>query len=153
MLAGQPQAVGGFQTFCMKQVQVTTRSQWRRWLAENYDREKNGIWLVFSRKETGRPSLEYGESVEEALCFGWIDSIIKRIDDGRYCRKFTPRKDGSRWSVTNKRRVERITKEGRMTEFGLAKIEAAQGILGLACERRETRAQIGRTRRSEEAHR
>ena len=110
----------------MKQVQVTTRSQWRRWLAENHDQEKNGIWLVFNKKETGRPSLEYEESVEEALCFGWIDSIIKRIDDGKYCRKFTPRKDGSRWSNTNKKRTEKIIKEGRMTEFGLAKIEAAE---------------------------
>jgi uncharacterized protein YdeI (YjbR/CyaY-like superfamily) len=112
--------------FCMKQVHVTSRSQWRRWLAENHDREKNGIWLVFNKKETGRPSLGYEESVEEALCFGWIDSIIKRINDDQYCRKFTPRRDGSRWSNTNKKRVEKIIKEGRMTEFGLAKIEAAK---------------------------
>jgi uncharacterized protein YdeI (YjbR/CyaY-like superfamily) len=110
----------------MKQVHVTTRSQWRRWLSENHDQEKNGIWLVFNKKETGRPSLEYEESVEEALCFGWIDSIIKRIDGGKYCRKFTPRKDRSRWSNLNKKRAEKIIKEGRMTEFGLAKIAAAK---------------------------
>jgi hypothetical protein len=96
----------------MKQVYVSTRGQWRRWLAENHDKEENGIWLVFYKKETGRPSLEYEESVEEALCFGWIDSIIKRIDDDKYCRKFTPRKDDSRWSNTNKERVEKIIKEG-----------------------------------------
>jgi uncharacterized protein YdeI (YjbR/CyaY-like superfamily) len=95
-------------------------------LAANHDKEENGIWLVFYKKETGRPSLEYGESVEEALCFGWIDSIIKRIDDEKYCRKFTPRKSDSRWSSTNKKRVEKIIKEDRMTGFGLAKIEAAQ---------------------------
>jgi len=95
-------------------------------LAENHDKEGNGIWLVFYKKETGRPSLEYEESVEEALCFGWIDSIIKRIDDDKFCRKFTPRKDDSRWSITNRKRVEKIIKEGRMTEFGLAKIEAAK---------------------------
>jgi uncharacterized protein YdeI (YjbR/CyaY-like superfamily) len=111
----------------MKQVHVSTRGQWRRWLAENYDKEEDGIWLVFYKKETGRPSLEYEESVEEALCFGWIDSIIKRIDDDKYCRKFTPRKDSSRWSNTNRRRVEKIIKEGGMTEFGLAKVEAAKG--------------------------
>ncbi len=110
----------------MKKVNVTTRSQWRRWLAENHDKEKDGIWLVFQRSETGRPSLEYEDSVEEALCFGWIDSIIKRTDDHTYCRKFTPRKDGSRWSDTNKKRVEKIIKEGRMTEFGLVKVEAAK---------------------------
>ncbi len=110
----------------MKQVHVTTRSEWRRWLAENHDQEKRGIWLVFHKKKAGKPSLEYQESVEEALCFGWIDSIIKKIDDDKYCRKFTPRKDESQWSNTNKKRVEKIVEEGRMTEFGLAKVEAAK---------------------------
>lgn len=110
----------------MKEIHVSTRSQWRRWLAENHDKAKNGIWLVFSKKATGRSSLEYEESVEEALCFGWIDSIIKRIDQDKYCRKFTPRKDDSGWSNTNKRRVEKIIKEGRMTQFGQAKIDAAK---------------------------
>jgi len=114
--------------FYMKQVHVSTRGQWRKWLAENRDKEKNGIWLVFYRKEAGRPTLGYEDSVEEALCFGWIDSIIKRIDGNKYCRKFTPRKDDSRWSNTNKKRVEKIIKEGRMTEFGLAKIEAAKKL-------------------------
>jgi len=66
----------------MKQVHVTSRNQWRRWLGwRNHDQEKSGIWLVFNKKETGRPSLGYEESLEEALCFGWIDSIIKRIND------------------------------------------------------------------------
>jgi uncharacterized protein YdeI (YjbR/CyaY-like superfamily) len=110
----------------MKQVHVTTRSQWRRWLVANHDREEDGIWLVFHKKETGRPTIEYEESVEEALCFGWVDSLIKKIDDDRYCRKFTPRKDDSAWSDSNKKRVEKIVREGRMTEFGLAKIEAAK---------------------------
>lgn len=95
-------------------------------MAENHDREQEGIWLVYHKRGTGKPSLEYEESVEEALCFGWIDSIIKRIDDRRYCRKFTPRKDDSGWSSTNKRRVEKMVKEGRMTEFGQAKIDAAK---------------------------
>jgi len=110
----------------MKQVHISTRGQWRAWLAENHDREANGVWLVFRRKKTGRPSLEYEESVEEALCFGWIDSIIKKIDDHTYCRKFTPREDDSVWSNTNKKRVEKIIREGRMTEFGLVKVEAAK---------------------------
>ena len=110
----------------MKRIHVTTRSQWRRWLAENHDREPDGIWLVFQKKKSGKPSLEYEESVQEALCFGWIDSIIKKIDDDRYCRKFTPRKDDSQWSNTNKKRVEKLIKGGKMTEFGLAKVEAAK---------------------------
>src|SRR5215469_16672255 len=110
----------------MKQIHATTRSEWRRWLAENHDREKDGIWLVYHKRETGSPTLEYEESVEEALCFGWIDSIIKRIDAGKYCRKFTPRKDGSAWSSSNKKRVEKLVNEGRMTKFGQAKIDAAR---------------------------
>ena len=112
----------------MKQVYVSSRSEWRRWLARNHDREPNGIWLLFFRRGSGKPSLEYEGSVEEALCFGWIDSIVKRIDDARYCRKFTPRKERSRWSNTNRRRAEKAIREGRMTEFGLAKIEAAKRL-------------------------
>jgi uncharacterized protein YdeI (YjbR/CyaY-like superfamily) len=97
-------------------------------LAENHDNERGGVWLVFFKRQTGRPSVEHEESVEEALCFGWIDSLIKRIDDEKYCRKFSPRKSGSKWSETNKRRVEKVIKEGRMTQFGLAKIEAARKL-------------------------
>lgn len=110
----------------MKQVHLSTRSQWRRWLAANHQTETDGIWLVFCKKATGIPTLDYGASVEEALCFGWIDSIIKRIDDEKYCRKFTPRRKGSQWSITNKKRANIMIQEGRMTEFGLARIETAK---------------------------
>ncbi len=110
----------------MKQICVASRAEWRAWLAENHDKEAGGIWLVFAKRRSGRPSVEYEESVEEALCFGWIDSLVKRIDDETYYRKFTPRRSGSGWSNTNKQRSEKIIKEGRMTEFGLAKIEAAK---------------------------
>ena len=110
----------------MKRLHVSTRAQWRRWLVEHHAKEKNGIWLVFDKQKTGRGSLAYEAAVEEALCFGWIDSIVKRVDDERYCRKFTPRKDDSRWSNTNKVRVKKLIEEGRMTGFGLAKIEAAR---------------------------
>jgi uncharacterized protein YdeI (YjbR/CyaY-like superfamily) len=81
---------------------------------------------VFEKKQTGRCSLEYEASVEEALCFGWIDSLIKRIDDAQYCRKFTPRKNSSAWSRINKQRVDKLIKTGRMTPYGLEKIEAAK---------------------------
>ena len=110
----------------MKQIYVASRGEWRSWLAENHDKEKRGVWLVFFKRQTGRPSVDYEESVEEALCFGWIDSIIKTIDADKYCRKFTPRKIESRWSRTNRKRAEKIIEEGRMTDFGLAKIEAAK---------------------------
>jgi uncharacterized protein YdeI (YjbR/CyaY-like superfamily) len=112
----------------MKLVHASTRAQWRRWLAENHDKEAGGIWLVFHRKETGKPALDYEAAVEEALCVGWIDSVIKKLDDERYCRRFTPRKDGSVWSEPNKRRAEKMVRAGRMTAAGLAKVEAAKRL-------------------------
>ena len=114
----------------MRQIQVSTRGEWRKWLAENYDKEADGIWLVFYRRAAGRASLGYEEALEEALCFGWIDSIIKKLDEARYCRKFTPRKNTSRWSPANRKRVAKLMKSGAMTEFGLAKIEAAKRAAG-----------------------
>ena len=110
----------------MKTVYLATRVQWRKWLSQYHDKEDKGIWLVFYKKETQHPSLEYEDAVEEALCFGWIDSIIKKIDDEKYCRKFSPRKSDSLWSDLNKKRVNKVIKEGRMTEHGLAKITAAK---------------------------
>lgn len=109
----------------MKQLYVTNRNEWRRWLQRHYAKEIE-IWLIFYKKETSRPTIPYGAAVEEALCFGWIDSIIKRIDDRKYARKFTPRKDKSNWSQLNKKRAGKMIKEGRMTDIGLAKIKAAK---------------------------
>ncbi|MDH5462650.1 MAG: YdeI/OmpD-associated family protein, partial [Candidatus Bathyarchaeota archaeon] len=80
----------------------------------------------YYKKHTGRPSIPYDDSVEEALCFGWIDTIIKRIDDEKFVRKFTPRKAKSKWSEANKRRARRMIKEGNMTEAGLVKIREAK---------------------------
>jgi uncharacterized protein YdeI (YjbR/CyaY-like superfamily) len=97
------------------------RKSWRAWLAKNHLSQKE-IWLVFPKKHTGKESVSYEESVEEALCYGWIDSIVKRIDEDAYCRKFTPRTDSENWSEINKRRLEKCIKEGLMTEAGLAKI-------------------------------
>jgi uncharacterized protein YdeI (YjbR/CyaY-like superfamily) len=110
----------------MKQLRVRTREEWRKWLSENHLKEQAGIWLVFEHKTTGKRSLEYEEAIEAALCYGWIDSIVKNIDQASYCRKFTPRRLASRWSETNKRRVAKLISEGVMTKFGLAKIEAAK---------------------------
>ena len=110
----------------MKNVYVKNRNQWRNWLEKNHDREEKGIWLVFYKKKTNMPSLDYEDAVEEAVCFGWIDSIIKKIDDEKYARKFTPRKDKSLWSQLNKKRVNKMIKEGKMAEAGLAKIKKAK---------------------------
>jgi len=109
----------------MKQVYFKDREEWRDWLSQNHDKEA-GVWLVFYKKETGQPTIKYGDSVEEALCFGWIDSIIKKIDDEKYVRKFTPRKPKSYWSELNKKRVEKMIKAGLMTLHGLNKIKAAK---------------------------
>jgi len=104
---------------------VTNRDEWREWLRKNYETRKE-IWLVYHKKHTGKPRIPYDDSVEEALCFGWIDSIIKRVDDEKYARKFTPRKAKSRWSEANKRRAREMTKEGKMTDVGLARIREAK---------------------------
>jgi uncharacterized protein YdeI (YjbR/CyaY-like superfamily) len=77
------------------------------------------------KKHTGQPRISYDHAVEEALCFGWIDSIGKRIDDDKFTQKFTPRRDWTKWSALNKRRLRKLIREGRMTEAGLAKIDLA----------------------------
>ncbi|KYK38649.1 MAG: hypothetical protein AYK18_06470 [Theionarchaea archaeon DG-70] len=106
----------------MKTLYVTKRDEWRAWLEKNYATE-NEVWLLFYKKHTKKPTVPYGDAVEEALCFGWIDSIIKRIDNQKYARKFTPRKDKSKWSALNKKRVRKMIKKGKMTEAGLARID------------------------------
>ena len=110
----------------MKQLYVPDKSQWRKWLTKNHNKEKNGIWLVFYKKKINKPTLEYEQAIEEAICFGWIDSIIKKIDDEKYARKFTPRKADSFWSELNKKRAERMVKQGLMTKAGLMKIKVAK---------------------------
>lgn len=92
------------------QLYLPTRSEWRQWLSKNHAGVKV-IWLVYYKKHTGKPSIPYDDAVEEALCFGWIDSTIKRIDDERYMQKFTPRNLKSEWSDLNIRRVR--TSSGR----------------------------------------
>jgi len=82
--------------------------------------------LVFYKKETAKPTIAYDAAVEEALCFGWIDGIVKKIDDARYARKFTPRRNSSGWSALNKKRAAKMIRQGKMTESGLAKINAAK---------------------------
>jgi uncharacterized protein YdeI (YjbR/CyaY-like superfamily) len=94
---------------------------WRQWLEQNHASESE-VWLIYTKVKTGQPCIKYEESVEEALCFGWVDSLIQRINEDRYARKFTPRRDSSAWSELNKRRVHKVIAQGRMTPAGLAKI-------------------------------
>ncbi|MBE0431249.1 MAG: YdeI/OmpD-associated family protein [Dehalococcoidia bacterium] len=104
-----------------KTLHVTNRTKWRAWLEKNHDSETEA-WLVFYKKHTGQLSVAYDDAVEEALCFGWIDGVIQRIDDETYARRFSPRRDGSNWSALNKRRAAKMIEEGRMTEAGAAKL-------------------------------
>ena len=99
----------------------SSRSDWRKWLEQNHDREQE-VWLVYLKAGGGKANIDYESSVEEALCFGWIDSIIQKIDEEKYARKFNPRRIDSKWSETNKRRVIKVIREGRMTEAGMAKV-------------------------------
>jgi uncharacterized protein YdeI (YjbR/CyaY-like superfamily) len=102
-----------------------TRAEWRSWLAQNQTR-KEGIWLIRYKKETGKLRFDYDEAVEEALCFGWIDSRPNKLDEERSLLWFAPRKAGTGWSKLNKDRVERLTEQGLMMPVGLAKVEAAK---------------------------
>lgn len=92
---------------------VTEREAWRAWLAEHYQREPE-IWLVYYRKASGKPRIAYNDAVEEALCFGWIDSIIKKLDEPRSAQRFSPRRDGSSYSQTNIERLRRLSAQGKV---------------------------------------
>ena len=107
-----------------KTLYVTSREEWRAWLKKHYKSETE-IWLIYYKKHSGRPRISYDEAVEEALCFGWIDSIVKKMDDEKFAQKFTPRRDSSRWSDLNKERLRKVIREGRMTKAGLAKVDLA----------------------------
>jgi uncharacterized protein YdeI (YjbR/CyaY-like superfamily) len=100
---------------------VTDRTRWRRWLARNH-RTADEIWLVFYRKDSGRPRIPYNDAVEEALCYGWIDSIVKRLDDQRFAQRFSPRRPGSQLSATNRERISRLQAAGKMMRAGWAAV-------------------------------
>jgi uncharacterized protein YdeI (YjbR/CyaY-like superfamily) len=102
----------------MKTFEAQTPAEWRKWLAGHHDAESE-VWLIFRKRHTGQPSIEYADAVDEALCYGWVDSLIKRIDDERYARKFTPRKLDSKWSTANRRRYSRLQAEGRLAPPGV----------------------------------
>jgi uncharacterized protein YdeI (YjbR/CyaY-like superfamily) len=92
---------------------VVKRSDWRKWLREHYKTNKE-IWLVYYKKGTGKPRIEYNDAVEEALCFGWIDSIVRTIDEERFAQRFSPRKPGSKYSPANKERLRSLLKKNRV---------------------------------------
>src|SRR5437762_5841563 len=100
-------------------LEVRSREQWRAWLEKNHALS-SGVWLVFYKRHTGVKSIPYEDAVLEALCFGWIDSLIKRLDDDRYALKVTPRRTTSKWSDINRRRWAELKAAGLLTSAGLA---------------------------------
>ena len=121
---------GGADGSTLGALDVSDAAGWRSWLKRNH-LAKQGVWLVYHRKGSERPSISYEDSLDEALAFGWIDSMIKKIDEERYARKFTPRKPGSVWSKYNLERVRKLTAEGRMTKWGLEAFEKRTGEISL----------------------
>jgi len=97
---------------------VKTGKQWRSWLKKHH-KSKKEIWLIYYKKHTGKPRIPYNDAVDEALCFGWIDSTVKSIDNGKFAQRFTPRRKGSPISEMNKERVRRLIKQKHMTKYGL----------------------------------
>ena len=96
-------------------------ADWRAWLRKHH-KTSSEIWLIYYRKSSGKPRISYNDSVDEALCFGWIDSIQKKLDEERLAQRFTPRRPGSKTSEMNKARARRLVREKRMTQAGLAAI-------------------------------
>jgi uncharacterized protein YdeI (YjbR/CyaY-like superfamily) len=126
-------------TMPAKPLQMVDRDAWREWLQENHAMAKEA-WVIILKKYTTRSGISYEEALEEALCFGWIDGLVRSVDDETFTLRFSPRKARSIWSEGNKRRVERLIEEGRMTEAGMAAIRQAKenGEWDKAAEREDT---------------
>jgi uncharacterized protein YdeI (YjbR/CyaY-like superfamily) len=109
----------------VKTFHAKTLDDWRDWLAKHHDSESE-VWLVFHKQHTGVASVDYKDALDEALCFGWIDSLVKRLDDRRFARKFTPRRADSRWSEVNRKRYAELKAAGRLEPPGLARAPNAR---------------------------
>ena len=105
----------------MKTFYAKDRATWRRWLSKHHE-TADEIWLVYYRKATGKPRVSYNDAVEEALCYGWIDSIVRKVDDERFAQRFSPRKPKSVLSQMNRERVRKLIANKKMTKAGLAAI-------------------------------
>ena len=103
----------------MKTFDPQTVRRWRKWLADHYESESE-VWVIFHKRHTGQPTVAYLDALDEALCYGWIDSLVRRLDEDRYARKFTPRRSGSKWSDVNRKRYAELAKAGRLTPAGQA---------------------------------
>ena len=110
----------------MKTLDVTTFKEWWKWLKQ-YNESESEVWLVFHKIHTGRPSVSYDDALDAALCFGWIDSLVKRLDDDRFARKFTPRKPDSKWSDVNRKHYARLKAAGKLMPAGLKRPPTDRG--------------------------
>jgi len=106
----------------LEYIYFENQTSFRNWLQENHGISP-GIWVIFYKKHTRKKCIKYDEALDEALCFGWIDSIIKKTDDDKYARKFTPRTNITKWSELNKKKVAALIEKDKMTEIGLNKID------------------------------
>ncbi|WP_414546563.1 YdeI/OmpD-associated family protein [Nostoc sp. CCY0012] len=109
----------------LESIYASDRICWREWLSNNH-LTSSGIWLIYYKIKSGKPSVKYSEAVKEALCFGWIDSKVKSLDEDRYQQIFTPRKPKSVWSKLNKQYIEELIEQGLITQSGLEKIQVAK---------------------------
>lgn len=114
----------------MKTLHVEHRGKWRAWLEANSERTAE-VWLLCYKKDTGKPRIAYADAVEEAICFGWIDSKIKKLDQARFAQLFTPRKPKSKWSRINIERARRMIRQGNMTAAGLKVFDPRNQIAAL----------------------
>jgi len=110
----------------LKTFYAANRDEWRMWLQRHHNTETE-VWLIYYKKTSARPRVPYDDAVEEALCFGWVDSLVKRIDDEKFAQKFTPRKNRQKWSDHNKKRARAMIAQGKMTDAGLTVI--GKGVL------------------------
>jgi uncharacterized protein YdeI (YjbR/CyaY-like superfamily) len=107
-----------------KKLYATNRKQWRSWLTKNHNKEKE-IWLVYYRKSSGKKRIPYNHAVEEALCYGWIDSTVKKIDEKSFAQRFTPRRPNSMLFQSNKERIHRLIEQKKMTIKGINAVKHA----------------------------
>jgi len=112
-------------TTALKTLYAKDRKAWRHWLQKHHTNEP-GVWLIYYKKSSGKSRVAYDDAVEEALCFGWIDSIMKPIDEDKFMQKFTPRKAKSVWSALNKKRIEKLMKQKLITSAGMKIIKIAK---------------------------
>ena len=108
-------------------IHFKNREDFRNWLEKNHDKSR-GIWMIFYKKHTKKENITYDESVEEAICFGWIDSIMNRIDEETFRQRFSPRRENSNWSKSNKERALRLITQKKMTAAGYESIENAKRL-------------------------